>query len=135
MAAEVKEIYHYTCSCWAPKIRAQQMLRASVHAILQYHGRMSWLTDLDDPMPRAIGLPVKPCDRLQFRVAVDAGLPQIVRWSPWSRRNVDLKLRQAVEANDPGALHAHWWLALGDVPILRVDDMRTPLKPKEPTDG
>lgn len=131
----MSEVYHFTCSCWAPKIAAQQLLRASVHSILQHQGRMSWLTDLDIPLARAIGLPTKPCDRLQFRVALDRDQPGIVRWSSWSRRNVPLPLRQAVEANDPGALHSHWWLALGDMPILRIDDMRAPYIPEEKTDA
>lgn len=126
----MSEIYHYTCKCWAPKIGAQQLLRASVHPILRPYGKFSWLTDLADPNPVAIGLPLArvPCDRSQFRVAVDADLPELRRWASWARRNIPLALRQAVEVNDPKALFAHWWVALGDVPILRIDDMRIPLQ-------
>lgn len=125
------ELYHYTCSCWAPKIGAQQLLRGSTHPILQGYGRLIWLTDLDTPMARAIALPVKPCDRLQFRVAVDRDADNIVRWSSWARRHVATALRQAVEVNDPGALHAHWWLGFGELPVLRIDDMRQPMITKE----
>lgn len=127
------ELYHYTCSCWAPKIGAQQLLRGSIHPILQGYGRISWLTDLADPIARAVGLPTRPCDRLQFRVAVAHPADDLVRWSTWARRILPLPLRQAVEVNDPGALHAHWWVAFADLPVLRIDDMRTPLRPKEPT--
>lgn len=126
------ELFHYTCSCWAPKIGAQQLLRGSTHPILQGYGRLIWLTNLDTPVARALGLPIKPCDRLQFRVAVDAGADNIVRWSPWARRQLPLALRQAVEVNDPGALHAHWFLGFGQLPVLRIDDMRQPLPTGEP---
>jgi hypothetical protein len=129
----MSELYHYTCKCWAPKIAAQHLLRPSKHPILRHHGKFSWLTDLDEPNPVALGLPVvrKPCDRSQYRVAVDASLPELHRWASWSRRNIPLALRQALEVNDPKALFAHWWVALADVPILRVDDMRTPLVKEE----
>lgn len=133
MTARPDEVYHYTCKCWVPKIGAQQQVRPAVHAILRHHGRFVWLTDLPEPNPVAAGLPVVrvPCDRSQFRVAIDGALPNVHRWASWSRRNLPLQLRQAVEVNDPKALFAHWWIALGAVPILRIDDMRIPLD-KEP---
>lgn len=125
------ELYHYTCEHAAPKIGAAAQLRGATHDILLGHGRLLWLTDLDVPVARALGLSRRPeCDRTRFRVAVDGNAPNVARWLPWARKHVLLPQRQAFELNDRGALLAHWWVGFGDLPILRIDDMQQPLEGK-----
>lgn len=122
------ELYHYTCSHYVGKIGARGVLLGQVNAILIGYGRLVWLADLDVPMARALGVPTSPCDRTQFRVAVAGDLAEVAHWPRWSRRQVPVQLRQAFETNDPGAMHNHWWVGFGDLPILRIDDMKQPFE-------
>ena len=121
-------LYHYTCAHALEKIKEMGTLLGSVHPILRFHGRIVWLTDLDVPVVRAIGMPkpTRDCDRLQYRISVSGEWDTVAWWPVWSQRNVALPLRQALEVNEQGALFAHWWLAFGDIPITEIHDIRRP---------
>lgn len=119
-------LYHYTCAHAAPKIAKAGRLFPFPHPMLPQVPAMVWLTDLPDPVRRVIGLPPiqQGCNRVQWRVTVDVDEP--LHWPRWSRRGgvVHKHQRTAFEANDPGALIAHWWLVLGPVPILEMTQVQ-----------
>lgn len=122
-------LYHYTCAHAAPKIAKAGVLFPFPHRMLPQVPAMVWLTDLDQPVRAALGLPPiqRGCNRVQFRVTVDVepGPNGPFRWPWWARRgNVFQKQYSAVEVNCPGSLVAHWWLALGQVPIESVEQIQ-----------
>jgi hypothetical protein len=81
-----------------------------------------WLTDLDAPVPDALGLTshLLTCDRTAHRYRV------VDAWaaSPWMemRPYWDPVRRDALEAA-PGAMPRHWWVS--PVPVrVRLDERR-----------
>lgn len=85
-----------------------------------------WLTDLDVGARRELGLPPTQagCDRVAVRVQADVDEP--LRWASWCRRNVPKAQWTAVEANCPGSLVAHWWLAMRSVQIQHMQGWPLP---------
>lgn len=115
-------LLHYTCAHAAPKIEAAGALTGYPHTMLPQIGPIVWLTDLDPPGRRELGLPAiqDGCDRMAYRVRVD--LEEPLRWASWARRNTHRAQWSALEVNFPGALIAHWWLSLQTpLPILSIE--------------
>lgn len=119
-------LYHYTCAHAAPKIAKSGRLWPYPHPMLPQVPPIVWLTDLTEPDGKALGLPriQGGCNRTQWRVTVDVQEP--LHWPRWARRGgmVHKHQRAAVEANDRGALIVHWWLVLGPVPILNLEQVQ-----------
>lgn len=119
-------LYHYTCIHAAPKIERAGRLLGNAHMMMPQLPPIVWLTDLDIGARRELGLPPiqDGCDRMAVRVTVDVDEP--IRWASWARRNVPKAQWTAVEANCPGSLVAHWWLAMRAVPIQSMQGWPLP---------
>jgi hypothetical protein len=106
-------LYHYTCSHGADRILIEGRLKANPHPLLP-GPPLIWLTDLDTPDRAGLGLTsqILPCDRTEFRFAVDTDAA--VHW-PRFARVLSRSTREQLEAA-PGALPMHWWVA-GPEPI------------------
>jgi len=107
-------LYHFTCSHSAPRIKADGFLRPWIQPVLSVS--LIWLTDLDDPTREQVGLTSYSltCDRLEYRVTVDTAA---VRWTTFART---APARRALELT-PGALPMHWWVSEARVPIQLVE--------------
>jgi hypothetical protein len=96
-------LYHYTCMHSAYSIKADRfVLRPGVTGFL-------WLTDLDAPDRRGLGLTshILECDRTEFRFAVPEPV-EVERWVD-VRKSMPRYLVQELEA-DPRSMLMHWYL-------------------------
>lgn len=100
-------LYHYTCDHGAAGIRATGEIRPLQHPLL--HAPLVWLTDLDPPIPAALGLTslILHCDRTEHSFAVETD--SAVWWPRYARR-VPRDAREALESA-PGVMPAHWWVS------------------------
>lgn len=125
-------LHHYTCVHSAQGIIADGRLRtmADHHGMrelapgLDWMLHIIWLTDLDMPHPRALGLDRRAlhCDRTTWRFTA-ADTTTVVPWTRWVRSRTDITRRVRAEV-EAGCLPAHWWISCVPVPV-RLPALRT----------
>ena len=100
-------LYHYTCDDGATGIARDGMLLPFPHPLLPEP--LVWLTDLDTPIPDALGLTslLVTCDRTAHRFTVRTGT---AIWWPRYARRVDPAIRRMFDLT-PGAMPTHWWVS------------------------
>jgi hypothetical protein len=114
-------LYHYTCDCGLAALGR----RGIIKPMSQWHpqalpflkewqalGYISWFTDLDTPVARALGLTRKQirCDRTEFRYRVeDSSIADIVPWIGSEYRRLHPELRELELVR--GVLPMHWYIS------------------------
>lgn len=105
-------LYHYTCRHFVDQIARDGYLRPNPVTGLV------WLTDLDVPDRRGLGLTstTLDCDRLEACFQAEDGPDlEALRWVD-VRRDYEPALRSALEGS-PGALPMHWWVSRSAVQV------------------
>lgn len=113
-------LYHYTCADHgADRIKRDGFVRPLYELVgpltpMPTSGYFAWLTDLDVPNARGLGLTryLAKCDRTEHRFTV-ADETNCVRWLDVRRELPKLHHLELA----PGAMPAHWWIASGPVPV------------------
>lgn len=79
--------------------------------------QLIWMTDLDEPLRRPLGLTSRSlrCDRTRYRYRV-ADDKYVHRWVT-VRRDWPRELRDGLESAD-GAMPGNWWISLRPVPVI-----------------
>lgn len=126
--AERTTWWHYTCIHARNEIGETGMLRPIRDLVsqakldrlvpsLRHVSRFVWLTDLDTPDRRALGLTMQlgGCDRAAYRYRVHGDYTPI-RYVD-VRRDLPERTREQLESA-PGAMPAHWWVAVTPVPVV-----------------
>lgn len=112
------KLWHFTCRDAAPRIVACGYLRP--HPQIQLDGtKLVWLTDLENPTRDQIGLSsiTLNCDRMEHRFEVDTDA--MTPWLSWLReRPRDVRLAARRLALAEGALPAHWYVAVVNIPAV-----------------
>jgi hypothetical protein len=114
--------YHYTCAHRADQIRQAGYLVPMPQPLFAGE-KLVWLTDLDIPERRGLGLTsyTLDCDRTEFRVVIRQ--PDVVL--PWMavRNSYPPELRLALEGA-AGAMPRHWYLSAHRQRVAEVDHLR-----------
>lgn len=105
-------LYHYTCDHGDKGIREDGVLRGNVHPWMRAAGPIVWLTDMEVPDARALGLTSfsLSCDRTAHQFGVDTD--QAEHWPVAARRLCTPAVRRGLDFA-PGARPMHWWVFLG----------------------
>lgn len=84
---------------------------------LPWTAEVGWFTDMAVPHREALGLTsyVARCDRTAHRFRV-TDPTEVMRWGRYARR-LAREEREWLETQ-PGSRPAHWWVALGPVPVV-----------------
>lgn len=113
-------LYHYTCEDGLRAIALDRAIWPHRHSWLGY--ALVWLTDLDVPDRRELGLAAadfRSSDRTAHRIDV-AYRPEIQAWMQWAH-NVRIPglVRDILEAG--GARADHWWISPIALPVAAID--------------
>lgn len=122
-------LYHYTCEHVAARLGATPALMPlryhSPDAVrllpreLRWMATLLWLTDLERPDRRALGLTSRslPCDRTEVRYRAAAWTAGDAR--PWAEVRARYPAQDVAELEAaPGADPSRWWIARVPVPAI-----------------
>jgi hypothetical protein len=113
-------LIHFTCDHSAAKIALDRVLRPNPLSFRH----LLWLTDLESPSVRGLGLTsyMLRCDRTAWKVVVETDAA--VRWTKWAHDNkVDFANRLGLDGAE-GAMPLRWWVSEVELPIVSIERIK-----------